>query len=55
MENMVRSCRKKSSLLLVQACDMFEVVRLEKAFVAAHKEAFAADPVITEDIVDSVT
>ena len=38
-------------LLLVQACDMFEVVRLEKAFVAAHKDAFAADPVITEDIV----
>ena len=28
-------------LLLVQACDMFEVVRLDKVFVEKYKEAFA--------------
>ena len=39
-------------ILLVQACDQFEVVMLDKKFVAAHKEAFAADPIITEDIVE---
>ncbi|MGF7002877.1 hypothetical protein M2149_001270 [Lachnospiraceae bacterium PFB1-21] len=37
-------------LLLVQASDMFEVVRLEKGFVASHKEAFMANPIISEDI-----
>ena len=41
-------------LLLVQASDMFEVVRLEKGFVAAHKEALAKDPVITEEILERV-
>lgn len=41
-------------LLLVQAVDVFEVVKLDKDFVAAHKEAFAADPIITEDIVEKV-
>ena len=30
-------------LLLAQACDMFEVVMIEKGFVAATKEKFAAD------------
>ena len=39
-------------LLLVQASDMFEVVRLEKAFVEANKEAFAKNPIISEDIVE---
>ncbi|MGF7084098.1 glycine/sarcosine/betaine reductase complex component C subunit beta [Ohessyouella blattaphilus] len=37
-------------LLLVQASDMFEVVRLEKGFVESHKEAFMANPIISEDI-----
>ena len=37
--------------LLMQACDCFEVVKLEKAFVAAHKDELAADEIITEDIV----
>lgn len=37
-------------LLLVQACDMFEVVKLEAGFVNAHKEAFAKNPIISEDI-----
>ena len=41
-------------LLLVQASDVFEVVMLEKGFVAAHKAELAADPVITEDIVARV-
>lgn len=41
-------------LLLVQASDMFEVVRLEKSFVEAHKEAFAANPIISEDIVERI-
>lgn len=37
-------------LLLVQTCDMFEVVKLDETFVAAHKEAFAANEIIGEDI-----
>ena len=41
-------------LLLVQAVDVFEVVKLDKEFVAAHKDAFAADPIITEDIVAKI-
>ena len=41
-------------LLLVQASDVFEVVMLEKGFVAAHKDELAADPVITEDIIARV-
>ena len=41
-------------LLLVQAVDVFEVVKLDKDFVAAHKEAFAADPIITEDIIEKI-
>lgn len=37
-------------LFLVQASDMFEVVRLDKEFVAKYKDAFAANPIITDDI-----
>ena len=37
-------------LLLMQACDAFDLVRLEKGFVEAHKAELAADPVITEEI-----
>ena len=37
-------------LLLVDACDMFEVVKLEAEFVAAHKEAFLKNPIISDDI-----
>jgi 3-oxoacyl-[acyl-carrier-protein] synthase III len=37
-------------LLLVAACDMFEVVKLETGFVAAHKENFIKNPVISEDV-----
>ena len=41
-------------LFLVQASDMFEVVRLAKEFVAKYKDAFAANPIITEDIVSKI-
>lgn len=41
-------------LLMVQVVDVFEVVKLDKGFVAAHKDAFAADPIITEDLVARV-
>lgn len=37
-------------LFLVQASDQFEVVKLDKDFVAKYKEAFLANPIITEDI-----
>lgn len=41
-------------LLLMQACDAFELLYLDKAFVAATKDKLAADPVITEDIMAKV-
>ncbi|MCH4167060.1 MAG: DUF5940 domain-containing protein [Megasphaera sp.] len=41
-------------LLLVQACDVFDLVKLDKDFIAATKDAFAADPVITDEIVARV-
>ena len=37
-------------LILAQCCDVFEVLFLEKGFVAEHRAAFEANPVITEDI-----
>lgn len=39
-------------LLLVQACDMFEVVRLDKVFVAKYKDVFTQDPIISDDIIE---
>lgn len=41
-------------LFLVQASDMFEVVRLDKEFVSTYKDAFAKNPIISEDIVERV-
>ena len=38
-------------LFLVQASDMFEVVRLDKDFVEKYKDTFAKNPIISEDIV----
>lgn len=38
-------------LLLMQACDVFSLVKLEKSFVDTHKAAFAANPLIDETIV----
>ena len=38
-------------LLLMQACDVFSLVMLEKSFVATHKAAFAANPLIDETFV----
>lgn len=37
-------------LLLMQACDVFDLVKLDKNFVAANKEVFAANSVIDESI-----
>ena len=41
-------------LFLVQASDMFEVVRLDKEFVAKYKDAFAKNPIISDDIVEKI-
>lgn len=41
-------------LFLVQACDMFEVVRLDREFVAKYKDAFTANPIISEDIAEKI-
>lgn len=41
-------------LLLVQASDMFEVVKLDKEFVAKHKDAFIKNPIISEDIAERI-
>ncbi len=41
-------------LFLVQASDVFEVVKLDKDFVAKYKDTFAANPIITDDIVERV-
>ncbi len=37
-------------ILLMQACDAFDLLHLDKEFVAAHKAELEADPVITESI-----
>lgn len=37
-------------LLLMQCSDVFDVLMLEKGFVATHKDAFADNPIIPEDI-----
>lgn len=37
--------------LLMQVCDVFDLVKLDKNFVAANKEAFAANELIDESIV----
>ncbi|MBQ6385024.1 MAG: glycine reductase [Lachnospiraceae bacterium] len=41
-------------LILAQCCDVFEVLFLTKEFIAAHKEAFAANEIISDDIVARV-
>ncbi len=41
-------------ILLAQAVDVFEVVKLDKDFVAANKEKLAADPIIIEDIMEQI-
>src|SRR5574344_1499682 len=37
-------------LLLMQSCDVFDLVKLDKDFVAAHKAALAANPLMDETI-----
>ncbi len=41
-------------LLLAQACDMFEVVKLDREFVAKYREVFAKNPIISDDILERV-
>lgn len=41
-------------LFLVQASDMFEVVKLEKEFVAEYRLKFAENPIITADIAERI-
>lgn len=41
-------------LFLVQACDMFEVVRLDKEFVVKYKDAFVKNPIISDDIAEKI-
>lgn len=41
-------------LLLMQACDVFDLVKLDQAFVAAHKAALAANPLMDETILARV-
>lgn len=40
--------------LLLQICDVFDLVKLEKGFVADVKPRFAADPAITEEMAAKV-
>ena len=40
--------------LLMQTCDVFDLMRLHKDFVAEHLEAFKANPIIDETIVARV-
>ena len=37
-------------ILLMQACDVFDLVKLDKEFVAAHKAALEANPLLDESI-----
>ena len=39
-------------LLLMQACDVFDLVELEAEFVAANREALAANPVMEQSVLD---
>lgn len=41
-------------LLLLQACDVFELVKIDRDFVAAHKPALAANKVMEQSILDRV-
>ena len=36
--------------ILMQVCDVFDLVKLDKEFVAAHKAAFTANPSVTEEM-----
>lgn len=42
-------------LLLMQACDVFDLVKLDKAFVAEHKPALAQNEIMDESILARVT
>ncbi len=42
-------------LLLMQACDVFDLVKLDRDFVAAHKPALAQNEILDESILARVT
>ncbi|MEG0898632.1 MAG: glycine/sarcosine/betaine reductase complex component C subunit beta [Oscillospiraceae bacterium] len=42
-------------LILMQVCDVFDLVLLDKNFVVEHKPAFVANKIISEDIVARIT
>ena len=42
-------------ILLMQICDAFELVKLDKAFVAAHREALAANEIADEALMSKLT
>lgn len=41
-------------LLLMQACDVFDLVKLDRAFVARHRGALRANPILEESILARV-
>ena len=41
-------------LMMMQACDVFSLVKLEKSFVEATKPAFAANPLVDESILGRI-
>lgn len=41
-------------LILMQVCDVFDLVKLEKSFVEKYKPAFCAHPLITEEVAAKV-
>ena len=41
-------------LMMMQACDVFSLVKLEKSFVEAAKPAFAANPLVDESILGRI-
>lgn len=43
--------KEEEFYLLIQACDVFDVVSLEKEFVAKYREEFAKNPIINESII----
>ena len=45
---------QEAFLMMMQACDVFSLVKLEKSFVEATKPAFAANPLVDESILARV-
>ena len=50
----MRSCQRKNFFFWFRLSDQFEVVMLDKEFVAASQRRICSDPIITEDIVERI-